>query len=59
MLTEQEAADSAVMDKASVLKAWVYWSRLVQTMPIYKNDIARDTAGEIDYRKKTTAMYGT
>ncbi len=56
-LTGQEVPDCATMDRASVLKAWAYWSRVVEALPLYKNEIKRDTKGERAYGDVTTRMY--
>ena len=54
-LGEQEIRDCASMNKASVHKAWAYWSRVVAVNPMYKNELlrARDVERERNYWKPT------
>lgn len=54
-LSPQEIKDCGVMNKASVNKAWAYWSRIVSSNPMYKNELlgVRDVKKERDYWSRT------
>lgn len=45
-LSPQEWKDTAVMNHAAVMKAWAYFSRIAETLPIYHNALVRDTSDE-------------
>ncbi|KAF2160435.1 hypothetical protein M409DRAFT_29059 [Zasmidium cellare ATCC 36951] len=53
-LDEQEAKDCAVMNKASAVKAWMYWRRLVESNPTYRNDLTNKLITAGTYRKTHT-----
>lgn len=53
-LDEQEVKDCALMDKTSVFKGWTYWSRLVESNPMYRNDLSRIQVTAGTYRKTQT-----
>ena len=50
-LDQDEIAACKVLDKASVHKAWAYWSRVVEAQALYRNELqgARDVKAERNY----------
>lgn len=52
-LSREEVKDCTLVNKESTRKAWMYWSRLVESNPLYRNELMRSQvrAAPGSYRK--------